>query len=126
MAHGLSESNRLRLYSSLLKLTIEQEKFLKNDDFVNMMLIIEKKQEAIEKIDKIKKSDDSETFLEDINKIIEIVSEQQKIENRIESLLNKKLSELRSKMALVQKEKKVAESYKGQTEEVSKFFDKRR
>lgn len=126
MAHGLSESNRLRLYSSLLKLTIEQEKFLKNDDFVNMMLVIEKKQEVIEKIDKIKKSDDSETFLEDINKIIEIVSEQQKIENRIESLLNKKLSELRSKMALVQKEKRVAESYKGQTEEVSKFFDKRR
>lgn len=121
-----SKDNKPELFTYLLELTKKQEKFLKNDDFVNMMLIIEKKQEVIDKIDKIKKLDDSNMTIEDIDKIIEIVNEQQKTENRIEKLLKKNINELKLKLSSIQKEKKIAKSYKGQTEEMSKFFDKRR
>lgn len=126
MIHISPKDNKLELFVLLLELTKEQEKSLKNDDQDNLLMLIEKKQEIINKIDKIQMLDESKITVEDVDSILDIISEQQKIENRIELLLEKKVNELKSKMASVRKENKIAKSYKGYSEEESKFFDKRR
>ena len=118
--------NLYKYYQKLYKLTNKQRKCIEEDNYDQLLKVLEEKQEYIDDIDDL----DPEGYLREqdhpekaLNKLQELMEKIKNLEDENEKLLSKKKDKLSDKMKDFNIKQKGREGYKSNKNYEAKFID---